>query len=527
MNKREKNLAWLLGSMAAVLICWKVVLPTLISPMVELGSKVRQAQTEQERLAIELEEVENHVRDRYHSYVLRNTGTNPDAVQSVFIDSLDGVLKDAKFVNKQTNPKNPSIDRKTDVATVRASVTATGSIAQCLQFIHGFYELPFVARITSIKLTPTPANQKVDHDEVRMNVEAEALVLPYDERFGKPDFSQQIPAGHLVQADLPELSKWRPFSEYRKPETIVRTDPTPTPGPPTPSPTPRIPTVPMDANGHEIVLRACSGYGINEVLLVNVGTNVREYVPVGGNMDGGELVLVDAWGAVVHKAIEDKDFGYYVYPIGDYLASAIKLEEAATNPELQFKMRRYLAQRDLAEREREERELLEDKQWEWAAGDRTAPLDDAEHEVPGPRDDREGWMLEEHPWQPVLPSGETTNSPATAAPKEAGAVSAPAKEKSPRPMGPFDHGRLNLPSKNRSDTAAERARRAAAARARTVRPADRGAVQEGEPVHPIENGPTDTKSDVKRPEGRGGDSSVSASPGPDAKQKRNDKNDAD
>jgi hypothetical protein len=189
------------------------------------------------------------------------------------------------------------------------------------------------------------------------------------------------------------------------------------------------------------VLRACSGYGIDEVLLVNVVENSREYVAVGDRMDGGELVLVDAWGAVVHKSTDEKDFGYYVYPIGDFLAGAMKLEEAAKSPELQFRMRQYLALREYSEREKTQRELIERERWEWENPPSRPLADEYDVEGAGPVTDDPGWTgaRDDAPPPPLLPSEGQESPSAKPGTRGAGDEQAPpVRSHQPRPFGPFE-----------------------------------------------------------------------------------------
>jgi hypothetical protein len=52
-------------------------------------------------------------------------------------------------------------------------------------------------------------------------------------------------------------------------------------------------------------------------------------------------VLLHALGAVVHKHTPEQDFGYFVYPIGESLVRSVKLEDAASWPEIQVAMMQY------------------------------------------------------------------------------------------------------------------------------------------------------------------------------------------
>ncbi len=75
-----------------------------------------------------------------------------------------------------------------------------------------------------------------------------------------------------------------------------------------------------DPQGSFKLVSAALSYGRDEVRVRNTQTQQHDYVKVGTPMDGGELILVHPYGAIVHR--QDGD---YMYPLGKTFAESALL----------------------------------------------------------------------------------------------------------------------------------------------------------------------------------------------------------
>lgn len=385
MNKREKTLAIVLGGVLVVGVLFKLVYPNVIKPLFDYGGRLEKAKAEHDDLEEEFGELEGRLKQRYHDYVLRTGSTETAAVSDEILNRINTELSDARMEKGSTvTPRTPSVDKRTQVATLRVSVSAPGSFAQCIQFIRGVYRMPYIVRFESIKLSPIGKPQQKQDDLVKLDAEIEAMILPHEKLLGAPpgDKPQPLYSDRLANADTRQLEGWKPFIPYSPPAT-----PKPTPGPtPTPEPTPEPPPpgAPTDPYADVFIVRGLIGYGVDEILLYNQEADRMSYVAVGDALDAGELVLAHALGAVAHKATEAKDFGYYVYPIGHSLADRIKLEDASQWPELQVAMQQYFEQRraqGLSDPVRKTKDGPEGEEDEATQAERDSRLDELDEAV--------------------------------------------------------------------------------------------------------------------------------------------------
>ncbi|HRX85103.1 MAG TPA: hypothetical protein P5572_08800 [Phycisphaerae bacterium] len=353
MNQREKKL--LIGFVGVVVLAVGMSLyKSTIRPLFEGNAGLEEAADRLADRSEELESLETRLHDQYRALVLRNGGMDPSRWRDDWYERLDTLLRSVKLGSGRITPKPVAINQKTKVATLKISVSAKGTFAQCVDFIRGFYKIPMVARLASLRLVPTASAHRADHDEVTLDAEIEAMLLPPSKAWGEPSGKQPEEVDRMAAADISMLRSWRPFNPYIPPPTPT---PTPTPGPvvsPTPSPTPSPPPVDRPdewPDADELIIKMVSGYGsgdywVREVLLENVMDFSTRYVAAGEDLDGGELVLVNALGAVVHKQSDNHDFGYWVYPLGELLNARLRLEDSAVQwPEIYVAARQYLRDR--------------------------------------------------------------------------------------------------------------------------------------------------------------------------------------
>jgi len=343
MNANERRLLFLLLTVGAAIVLIKYVYPATVKSAIDLPKQVAKAQKEHQSLQRARNRLEVELKTKYQDYVMRTGGVDVISVEQYLLDRVFDLIQKSHLREPGINPKSVSTDKKSGVQTVTVTLRAKGRFRDCIEFVRGFYELPYVARLDDLKITPTEARGQVNHDEATLSGEIQVLVLPMEARFGPPDDPQPETVKKYANApqayqDLASAKPFTPFFERPTPP------PTPSPGPTVvdrgPTPTP-IPQLPRDPDGPDTVVRMLMKYGIDEVRLVNTKTQQAHYVTLGEELDGGELVMVHVRGAVVHKETPKKDFGYYVYPKGSRLTEAVPLEQATSEPEILLAMHEY------------------------------------------------------------------------------------------------------------------------------------------------------------------------------------------
>jgi len=353
MQNREKKLLLGLIGVTLVGLTARFVYPALIRPMFDYGAEIAKIDQEIAELEEDGDLLELRLRDKYKSYVLRSGGVDPKQAQDELYECLSAVCREVKLGGKVA-PKALSTDRRSNIASLRISVSATGTFSQCIEFVTRFYRIPYIVRLNSLTLDPTPSRGRTDHDEVKLDAEIEALFVPQAKDWGVPTGPQPKEIERITTANIEHLRAWRPFTPYVEPtvvrEPIVEKDPD-VPAPPEPTPPVTEPTWP---DAQELMIKMVNSYGsgdywVREVLLQNVMDASERNVAVGETLDGGELVLAHALGVVVHKTNGEKDFGYWVYPLGELLNARLRLEESARQwPEIYVAMRQHLELHDAA-----------------------------------------------------------------------------------------------------------------------------------------------------------------------------------
>jgi hypothetical protein len=383
MSRREKRLAIALMTVAVLILAGRYAKPVFIDPLFNT-EQVRIAQRELDAVITEHDDREAELREKYEGYVQRTKSTKPDDVRDDLYDCISGLVRDAKLRRPVITPKEPRpIDKRSNVVTIQISMSAIGSFRQSIDFIRRFYRIPYIARFNSLKMEPTSARQRTGHDEVKLTGEIEVLVLPeeklLDLKIGKqPDYIRKY-----AISKISDLNTWKPFTPYETPAT----PPPPPPPPPnddfkTPSPPPPPPGPPQWDDGSEWLIRMVMRYGVDEVRLSNIVDESAMHVALGEEFDGGTLVLVSALGVVNFK----EDFGYYVYPLGQYVSDAIALQDADEWPEIQVAMLQYFDAEDRRNAiEDAERKAHEAKRK--AMGEITAGSDAADDFVGPPGED--------------------------------------------------------------------------------------------------------------------------------------------
>lgn len=68
-------------------------------------------------------------------------------------------------------------------------------------------------------------------------------------------------------------------------------------------------------------------------MVVHTASKQREFVQVGEQLDGGELLMVHPYGLLVRREERDGDYDF-LYPKGELFADAVALDEALSQPQL-------------------------------------------------------------------------------------------------------------------------------------------------------------------------------------------------
>ena len=352
MNQREKTLLIAIGAVAVVVICTRMVYPKWVRPMFDFDAEIARKQTELDDLEFEISRMDS-AREVYREYVYRTGGTNPEEVGDQCTSTLIELLDQCRLKDRQVSPKGSSTDRKTGLTTLSYSIRGEGPLQQAVLFLKGFYEMPYMARFKSLKLVPQKRRRRTRRgtrnlptDEVKLTGSIDVLV--------PPTFFGEIPEEDLLENRATRLVKYHtddyaliwemePFLRPEPEREVVHVEPErepesePEPEPATYGWTPdpfrdqKVLSYPMAA--------------INQVMVVDGASKAREYVRVGEQLDGGDLIMVHPYGALVRRR-EGPRTREYLYPLGELLADAVALNEAVSEPQLRAVAYHFLAEEE-------------------------------------------------------------------------------------------------------------------------------------------------------------------------------------
>lgn len=335
MTPRERKIAIVAGSMVGAVVLYKVSYSRLIQPLFEIKDRIAEKEAELADVFDERDRIDD-ARLTYKKLVERTGGTDAAAVVNEVRAKLDELLVQSNLSDRGVTPRPPTRDSKTGLQTVRVDLSGTGSLESVMGFLKQCYELPYVSRFGEVKLNPQRSRQnKQTAESVKLDAVFEVWVLPEDRHAEvHPDFAGR-PAGHIKHSGEPLALVWerRPFDEYVKP--VQQAPPTP----PVVNNEPKTtrthvdpkPEGDPDRDTKRVAMSML--YGVNELLLVNDrgrrGGHEREYIAVGGKLDGGDLLAVHPYGGLVRK-----EKGEFFYPVGKRLVEAVPVSAAQDYPEL-------------------------------------------------------------------------------------------------------------------------------------------------------------------------------------------------
>ena len=344
MDKRTRILAIVFAVGAGGAVLAKAVYPRWIEPLVTIDQRI----VEREKHLGTLNEREARILAAKYAYrdcAARVGSMDPETVQNQVQARLDKLIE--RHHLKEANvspPRRINTDRKTELARMTFSVSATDTLESTIKFLRDVAELPYLLRINNPKLRPASTSRKDrDKDRVRLDASIEVVVLPQqrvlgDNKLMDEDLIQPVSYKRHLDRDYAKIWAVGPFTEYKKtapPRPKKETKSKPKKAKKTEPKKKKKAKSKRWKNREKIQL--CGAYIMHdgvmpsgEVQLYDGREKETRYVGVGEEFDGGSLLYVHQSGALVGR--ED---GEFVYPIGKMLSSPIRLNKATEYPELQ------------------------------------------------------------------------------------------------------------------------------------------------------------------------------------------------
>ncbi|MFH0980617.1 MAG: hypothetical protein V2A79_03645, partial [Planctomycetota bacterium] len=337
MQQREKTLLLVIMAVGGGAFGLKVLYPRWVAPMFRFDDEIARRGAELRDLEFEISKMED-AREKYRDYVYRTGGTDEKKVRDQFHSILNDLLSKCQLADRSADPKGSSPDKKTALMTLSYTIRAKGALQQAVLFLKNFYEVPHMARFRELKLVPEQAGRRgKPSDVVSLTGTIEVLVPP--KFFGGIKDAEKNAVPRLIKYRPEEFASIWEKQPFLRPVKEVAKAPEPAPPPP-PPPRP-VEVWNGDPQRNEKVIRWC-GAAPGEVMVVNTASNHREYVRVGHGLDGGELLMVHPYGALVRRKLES-GAREYLYPLGALLAEAVALDEASGETQLRASARHFLA----------------------------------------------------------------------------------------------------------------------------------------------------------------------------------------
>jgi Tfp pilus assembly protein PilO len=279
--------------------------------------------------------------ERWQDLGTRTLATTGTRAQLQFDSEIKRLLDEHGFEKESVRPK-AARSLKSGLVRIPYSVQADGNLKKVVELLVSIYELPYVARVSALRLNPVSAKQR---DHLRLSMDIETLVLPETPISGAVE-PLEVNGQKLAEAKRYEQDTGAAYAMIWERKIFEEYVPPPPPPPPpvkhTPKPTPAVkrtpppPPPPPPPPRDNRVIVALLGYGGHqEVVTVKPGRSEREVHELGSELGGGVLRMVHPYGAVI--GIDGVD---YVYPTGSALDRAVSevpqieraLEQARPKP---------------------------------------------------------------------------------------------------------------------------------------------------------------------------------------------------
>ena len=185
MNQRERTLLIVIGAIAVVVVCGRIVYPTWVKPMFDFDAEAARLEGELDDLEFEITKMDA-ARETYREHVYRTGGTDPKEVGDQCTSILNDLLEQqCRLKDVQVSPKGSNTDRKTGLMTLSYSIRGKGPLQQAVLFLKSFYEMPYMTRFKNIKLVPQKRRRRtrrgtrnIPIDEVQLTGSIDVLVPP-------------------------------------------------------------------------------------------------------------------------------------------------------------------------------------------------------------------------------------------------------------------------------------------------------------------------------------------------------------
>ncbi len=329
--------------------------PALISPFIEGSRMVDNAKKELARLNKEVPQKRRELLTTYRELCGKTLAMDEHKAQANLQELLNELAKATQLGKLQfSNPYRGTVsDKKTKArrTVVRVTVIAECPLRNLVNFLDAFYRLPYLVNIIELHLAP-PEGGAPPGSKIKVQALVETLVMqPIPKGIERDD--KPITVASLDPNDRPEDSgrltrRTRP--EY---DLVCTRDVFAIPAPPPPASKPApVAAAPAPKNRFDKVppkgpdQRAATmlvgvarypwydpdlGADViyQEAITRNKGTEEKRVVRTGEPLDVGNLVFVDAEGAVVRTASRDMFF----YPLGKAFTESTRLDPNS-HPEL-------------------------------------------------------------------------------------------------------------------------------------------------------------------------------------------------
>lgn len=334
MADREKKLIAMFAIAAVVAGGWVVVRPALRRYVFDVSEANQRLLSEVGLLQDQLQAVSVH-QDVYRDYLARTGTTDVSVVRDRAHARLLKMTVMSRLHGVTVTPKKSTAyvphgeRRRSDVNRVAFAVRGDGSLENAIGFLKSFYELPYIGQMTDVSITPQQKSSTVS-----LSTTIEILVPPSDP-LHEIDATRLVSHESFIQhAGNSYASIWqrKPFNEYVAPvmpnsrsnKGHSATGELAQVGNDSSLKTGRKANVPEPPRPSSKTVRMTLLYGYDEVMIVDTKSGMTEYVGIGSELDGGEVVMVHALGAVTKRDREHR-----FYPLGMKLDQSMPMSVVA------------------------------------------------------------------------------------------------------------------------------------------------------------------------------------------------------
>jgi len=197
MDRRTKILGGLFGLAVLYALLSGVVYPRWIKEWINLDDRIAERQAVLDKLQA-LEDQVNEARYEYRELVGRAGLFDIVPASTDVHERLNQLIERHKLKDAKVTPNRPAEDRKTGLASKVISVSASGDLQACIEFLRDVSELPHLLRTGNVTMSPASSSSRRDvaQDVLNLRVPVEVWVLPQQRIVGL------IRQEDLVQPDM-------------------------------------------------------------------------------------------------------------------------------------------------------------------------------------------------------------------------------------------------------------------------------------------------------------------------------------